>query len=626
MGSKIKHRFSLDQQSFERFVAAASQYQSLQLAYAKRSTSDNSALSVYLLETLRAIDAEAISSRAALERVVSLAQRITGAEGAGVWLVTPSGMTCKAITGTDFDTDLTRHALWARLWAVDDRDTVSAANEAVELGVKSAPPIMECANSESSPSLLIAPLPEETFSGALAIFSHQANAFGRNDNANLKLLASLVKYILEKSYEPLLLDDLYVPGLGTRAALAGDAQDDSHFAWQEHASRFVSTGRSLVSGLSRGLARATNAVNQDSAKTVTYLKKGWRRTRHVGRYLRELTLAKARSVVSGVSLSTLPGVARTRLGMISRFPQASVNRMPWRFRRLRFHTRKLLVDTHALISSRWDASPVDRSGLLVQLHYVSWQRCFRFLERNRNRVAWLRQFGSSASLKFKRAIGTLLSNSVHTRETLAELICDVHVEWPALKRLGSPGMVLAIMVVFVGMLAREQHRATPSLLPGTKATISGSSTQMFAANVLSSAVSALPHPQPKNQVLPVSHGQITDRETMIALAEMSPYELRTLRRAAEYGDDEAAWELGMLYELGKEVPQSCPRAAEWVKKAALLGNAAAEYNLGLRYREGDGVQISIEEAEHWLRKAQLHNDPAARRVLALLLAEDQPTR
>jgi hypothetical protein len=82
----MTQRFSLDQRSFERFVAAASQYQSLQMTYARRATSDSPALLLYLLDTLRAIDAGELSSQGALERVVSLAQRITGADGAGVWI------------------------------------------------------------------------------------------------------------------------------------------------------------------------------------------------------------------------------------------------------------------------------------------------------------------------------------------------------------------------------------------------------------------------------------------------------------------------------------------------------------------------------------------------------------
>jgi TPR repeat protein len=124
----------------------------------------------------------------------------------------------------------------------------------------------------------------------------------------------------------------------------------------------------------------------------------------------------------------------------------------------------------------------------------------------------------------------------------------------------------------------------------------------------------------KSTAVPIqtSHLQITDRETGATIADLSTYEVRNLRRAADYGDDEAALQLGMLYELGRGFPQSCSKAAKWVTKAAENGNAAAEYNLGLRYRDGDGVDANIQQAENWLRKAAAHKSSKAGGVLTEL--------
>jgi TPR repeat protein len=124
----------------------------------------------------------------------------------------------------------------------------------------------------------------------------------------------------------------------------------------------------------------------------------------------------------------------------------------------------------------------------------------------------------------------------------------------------------------------------------------------------------------KSTAVPIqtSHLQITDSETGATIADLSNYEVRNLRRAADYGDDEAALQLGMLYELGRGFPQSCSKAAKWVTKAAESGNAAAEYNLGLRYRDGDGVDANIQQAENWLRKAAAHKNSNAGRVLTEL--------
>jgi len=122
-----------------------------------------------------------------------------------------------------------------------------------------------------------------------------------------------------------------------------------------------------------------------------------------------------------------------------------------------------------------------------------------------------------------------------------------------------------------------------------------------------------------------SHLQVTDPETAATIAELSRYEIQSLRRAADYGDDEAALQLGMLRELGRGFPQSCRQAAAWVTKAAQQGNSAAQYNLGLRYRDGDGVEASLQQAENWLRKAAAHKNLRAARALAELPAQPAET-
>jgi len=101
----------------------------------------------------------------------------------------------------------------------------------------------------------------------------------------------------------------------------------------------------------------------------------------------------------------------------------------------------------------------------------------------------------------------------------------------------------------------------------------------------------------------VSHMQVTDRIVLSVVEALSRYEIPGLRRQAVYGDASAAFIMGMVYETGHFVPQSCTKAAAWVTSSANVGNAAAQYNLGLRYRDGDGVPANEDEAEKWLRKS-----------------------
>jgi hypothetical protein len=115
----------------------------------------------------------------------------------------------------------------------------------------------------------------------------------------------------------------------------------------------------------------------------------------------------------------------------------------------------------------------------------------------------------------------------------------------------------------------------------------------------------------------VSHEQITDPTTSAVVAQLSRYEINGLRRRAKYGDDSAAFTLGMAYEVGRYLRQNCTEASRWVTAAAQAGNPAAQYNLGLRYRDGDGVSASRVESEKWLRKAA-HRNRQAKVALQLL--------
>ena len=104
-----------------------------------------------------------------------------------------------------------------------------------------------------------------------------------------------------------------------------------------------------------------------------------------------------------------------------------------------------------------------------------------------------------------------------------------------------------------------------------------------------------------------SHKRVTDLSTAEALGELSRFEIPGLLRQARFGDDSAAFTLGMAYETGHGVPQNCTKATHWVQEAAQGGNAAAEYNLSLRYRQGDGVKTDLRESEKWMRKAAARN-------------------
>ena len=55
---------------------------------------------------------------------------------------------------------------------------------------------------------------------------------------------------------------------------------------------------------------------------------------------------------------------------------------------------------------------------------------------------------------------------------------------------------------------------------------------------------------------------------------------------AEQGDADAQFELGGMYDEGKDVPQDDAESAKWFRKAAEQGHVKAQYNLGLMYQSG----------------------------------------
>ena len=72
---------------------------------------------------------------------------------------------------------------------------------------------------------------------------------------------------------------------------------------------------------------------------------------------------------------------------------------------------------------------------------------------------------------------------------------------------------------------------------------------------------------------------------------MRPEDLPSLRQAAERGDPNAQFELGVRYAEGKGVAPDDKEAARWILKAAEQGHLEAQFNLGLMYADGNGVPL-----------------------------------
>lgn len=76
-----------------------------------------------------------------------------------------------------------------------------------------------------------------------------------------------------------------------------------------------------------------------------------------------------------------------------------------------------------------------------------------------------------------------------------------------------------------------------------------------------------------------------------------------LRTAGEQGVAAAQVKLGVMYQLGRGVPQDHGEAVRWYRKAANQGHAVAQLNLGVMYHNGEGVPQDYVKAHAWVNVA-----------------------
>jgi TPR repeat protein len=101
-----------------------------------------------------------------------------------------------------------------------------------------------------------------------------------------------------------------------------------------------------------------------------------------------------------------------------------------------------------------------------------------------------------------------------------------------------------------------------------------------------------------------------NRNYSVAYKEIEP-----LARA---GNTDAEHLLGLMYYMGRGVPQDYKQAMIWHRKAALKGKADAQYVVGAMYYTGNAVIQDHKQAIVWFRKAAEQGHADAQQVLGLM--------
>jgi hypothetical protein len=93
---------------------------------------------------------------------------------------------------------------------------------------------------------------------------------------------------------------------------------------------------------------------------------------------------------------------------------------------------------------------------------------------------------------------------------------------------------------------------------------------------------------------------------------------RWYKKAAEKGLSESQYKVALMYRTGKGTAKSSYQAARWFQAAADQGHAKAQVKLGQMYRSGKGVERNETTAFKWFLKAADQKDPDAEKIIAEL--------
>lgn len=98
-------------------------------------------------------------------------------------------------------------------------------------------------------------------------------------------------------------------------------------------------------------------------------------------------------------------------------------------------------------------------------------------------------------------------------------------------------------------------------------------------------------------------------------------DLDYLKKAAERGSPEAAFQVGMRYTRGESTPRDYTEALSWLESTAKKNHPYAQYRLGMAYLLALGVKKDLFEAAIWFAASAARNVKGAYVALEIVRHE-----
>ena len=102
--------------------------------------------------------------------------------------------------------------------------------------------------------------------------------------------------------------------------------------------------------------------------------------------------------------------------------------------------------------------------------------------------------------------------------------------------------------------------------------------------------------------------------------------LKEWKPLAEGGYIDAQYNLGIMYDNGKGVPQDYQEAVKWYRLAAEQGYSSAQHNIAYMYYNGQGVKIDKIYAYMWASIASSNGFENSKGMLEALSKEMTPSQ